>query len=129
AALRATTERIVATGAIGVNFEDGIAGGEGMYGIEEQAARIKAVREATELPLFINARTDLFLRSDRAAHAGLLEEALVRARAYSDAGASGLFVPGLVAEELVARLCEASPLPVNIMMMDGAPSTARLAEL
>ena len=43
--------------------------------------------------------------------------------------ASGLFVPGVVAEPLIVRIAEASPLPVNIMATPGAPDRKRLAEL
>src|SRR5206468_3315422 len=43
--------------------------------------------------------------------------------------ASGLFLPGLVDERLIARACAASPLPVNIMAMIAAPPADRLAEL
>lgn len=132
-ALRETIERVIAAGAIGINFEDQVVGGSGIYCVEEQAARIRAIREtaqATGMPLFINARTDLFLEADsRSAHPALIEDAIERAKAYHAAGASGFFVPGLIDEGLIARLCETSPLPVNIMMMDGAPSMSGLAGL
>jgi methylisocitrate lyase len=59
----------------------------------------------------------------------MVDAALERARAYADAGASGLFVPGVVAEALIARIAEASPLPVNVMAMPASPGRARLAEL
>jgi 2-methylisocitrate lyase-like PEP mutase family enzyme len=59
----------------------------------------------------------------------MVDEALERGAAYSDAGASGLFLPGLVDEALIERACRASPLPVNIMTMIGAPTAARLAGL
>jgi methylisocitrate lyase len=59
----------------------------------------------------------------------MVEAALERARAYADAGASGLFVPGVVAEDLVARIAQASALPVNVMAMPGAPGRRRLGEL
>jgi methylisocitrate lyase len=59
----------------------------------------------------------------------MVDAALERARAYAAAGASGLFVPGVVAENLIARIADASPLPVNIMAMPGVPSRGRLAEL
>ena len=45
------------------------------------------------------------------------------------AGASGLFVPGLVDAALIGRIVEGTPLPVNVMVMDGVPSNDRLAEL
>ena len=50
-------------------------------------------------------------------------------RAYAEAGASGLFVPGLSNETLIAHIAEASPLPVNIMASPAAPNRKRLAAL
>ncbi|HEV2568992.1 isocitrate lyase/phosphoenolpyruvate mutase family protein [Sphingomonas sp.] len=123
----------LAAGVIGCNFEDRVVGGEGLHPVHVQAARVEALRRAAEragIPAFINARTDIFLSSkpdthDRAA----ADHALERARAYAGAGASGFFVPGLADEGLLARICEASPLPVNAMMFPGMPSAKRLAEL
>ena len=108
--------QIVKTGAVGINFEDQIVSGSGLYGIEEQAVRIRAVRAASE-DLFINARTDLFLKQkDASQHAALLDEAIDRAKAFAAAGASGFFVPGLTDLDLIAQICAASPLPVNVML-------------
>lgn len=125
--------KVVDAGAIGINFEDQVVGGSGVYAIEVQAERIRAIRvfaDARDVPFFINARTDLFLQEgDRAKHAGLLDQAIERARAYADAGGSGFFAPGLADDDLIRRLCEASPLPVNIMMMPGVSAPKRLAEL
>jgi methylisocitrate lyase len=59
----------------------------------------------------------------------MVDAALERARAYAEAGASGLFVPGVVADALIARIADASPLPVNIMAMPGVPDRTRLAQL
>lgn len=131
--LTRNTAAVIAAGAVGVNFEDQIVGGEGLYAVADQAARVAAVRAAADAagaPLYINARTDLFLKSKPADHdAALLDAALERARAYADAGASGFFAPFLGDEALIARLCEACPLPVNVMAAGHVPSTARLAEL
>lgn len=127
----AVAEHVAAAGeagAAGCNLEDGIAGGEGLYPADEQARRLAAARAADPL-VFLNARTDPFLRSKPQDHAGLMEDALARAAAYADAGADGIFVPGLADEALIGRFADASPLPVNIMMMPGVPSAARLAEL
>ena len=125
--------RIVRAGAIGVNFEDGVIGGNGLHDMTLQCRRIRAIRaeaEALGVALFINARTDLFLQAgDPASHATLLATATERAKAYADAGASGFFAPGLVDERLIGALCAASPQPVNVMMKAGAPSTSRLAAL
>ncbi|MEA3039616.1 MAG: hypothetical protein QOE79_2129 [Sphingomonadales bacterium] len=126
----ANMARLQATGAVGCNFEDQVVGGSGLHPAETQATRIRAAREAVGADFFINARTDLFLQAPREAHdEALVDAALERARAYAEAGASGLFLPGLVDERLIARACAASPLPINIMAMIGAPPAGRLAGL
>jgi 2-methylisocitrate lyase-like PEP mutase family enzyme len=125
--------RLLASGAVGCNFEDQVVGGDGMHTIGVQSARLTAMRDAATaagVNAFINARSDIFLQAPAEQHsAALVDEALARGRAYADAGANGLFLPGLVDDALIARACEASRLPVNIMMMPGVPVKARLAEL
>lgn len=129
----ASTRRLIGTGAIGMNVEDRIVGGDGLYDIAAQSARIAAIRQATEqagIPLFINARTDLFLReSDRTRHPALLPAALERAQAYAAAGASGFFAPGLVDAASIGTLCRETALPVNVMLLDGAPPARTLGDL
>lgn len=105
------------TGAIGCNFEDQEVGGPDLHPVEHQAARIAAVAGSG---LWVNARTDVFLRravtGENANDRALLGEALERAAAYAEAGASSFFVPGLTDPALIAEVCERSPLPVNAMM-------------
>jgi 2-methylisocitrate lyase-like PEP mutase family enzyme len=128
-----TVSHAIAAGAVGCNLEDQIIGGEGMYAIDAQAARIGAARRAADdagVPIFINARTDVFLLAEPSAHdQRLLEQALQRAGAYRDAGASGIFVPGLVDETLIEDFCRSCPLPVNVMSLDSPPQRQRLAAL
>ena len=52
---------------------------------------------------------------------------LERARAYADAGADGLFAPGLADAALIERLANASPLPLNIIVMSNTPPVDVLA--
>ena len=129
----ANAARVIKAGAIGINFEDRLVDGEGLYPIEEQSARIRAIRKAADdlsVPFFINARTDVFLPLDPATHTEAhLEEAIARAHAYAEAGGSGFFAPGLVNPDFIGRLCTASPLPVNILVWPGVPSAKQLAEL
>ena len=121
----ANMARLAATGAIGCNFEDGVVGGSGLHAIEAQQARIRASREAAGAEFFINARTDIFLSNPPETHDDAkTDEAIARGRAYAEAGANGFFVPGLVDLTLLARICEAVPLPVNAMAFPGAPSAA-----
>jgi 2-methylisocitrate lyase-like PEP mutase family enzyme len=128
-----TVAHAIASGAIGCNLEDQIIGGDGLYSIDDQSRRIRAARQAADgasLPMFINARTDLFLKAAAEHHDDrLVDDALQRAQAYADAGASGIFVPGLVDERLIGCMCTASQLPVNIMVLPAVPTAKRLAEL
>lgn len=129
AEVAANAARAAGAGAVGFNFEDQVVGEAGLHPIATQAARIAAIRAAVPAA-FINARTDIFLQAPAAEHdAAKLDAAIARARAYADAGASGFFAPGLTDEGLIGRLCEASPLPVNIMMFPGVPPVDRLAGL
>lgn len=122
--------RLLQLGIVGINFEDRLVKGQGLYSIDRQARRIEAIRRAATkcgINLFINARTDVFFQAKVAAKA--MGEALDRARAFAAAGASGLFVPGLKDSRLIGRICEDSELPVNVMMMDGVPKVKQLAKL
>ena len=119
--IAANMAALIATGAIGVNFEDRVVGGKGLYEVEVQAARVAAIRQAAEtaaVPVFVNARTDVFFSGSKDAPEVLLQEVLTRAAAYADAGADGLFVPGLTDPDLIAEICARQNLPVNVMRMD-----------
>ena len=121
---------ILETGAVGINYEDGPDENGGVLSTEEQAARIKTIRETADaagVPLFINARTNIFIQAASAQHAALLDEAVARAEAYAAAGASGFFVPGLMDIDLITQLTARVAIPVNIIHLAGAPSTKELA--
>jgi len=112
-------------GAIGCNLEDSFPENGSLRKTTQQVDRIRQAREKadeTNVPFFINARTDVFIQVSQKEHNGsLVERALERAHAYAKAGADGLFVPGLADLALVADLTKASPLPVNIMVSQYAP--------
>jgi 2-methylisocitrate lyase-like PEP mutase family enzyme len=97
----------------------------------DQAVRIRSARRASEtagLPFFINARTDVFFQRRPAKQdEEMVTEVLERAKRYRDAGADGLFVPGLTDSRLIAKLAAASPLPVNILFQEGTPPLNELA--
>lgn len=120
--------RLVATGAVGCNFEDQVVGGEGLHSIAVQSERIAAARQAVGPDFFINVRTDLFLKAPQEAHdEALLGQAMERVFAYAAAGASGFFVPMLGNLDFLQRLCAQSPIPVNFMTYPGCPSNAEVA--
>lgn len=131
--LKINAGRVLDAGAVGINFEDSIVGDDGtLYSTDKQCLRIAALREAGDpagVAFFINARTDLFLVNVGDSHEAFLDEAVERSRAYAEAGARGFFAPGLKEPRLIERLCEASPLPVNIMVMPDTPTNAEMAAL
>ena len=127
----ANVAALAATGAIGCNFEDQVIGTASrmLHPIHDQVARISAIRRTVGTDFFINARTDIFLSAPADMHdAAMVDAAIERARAYADAGASGLFVPGLVDLKLLERVCSGSTLPVNFMAFNGAPGAAQVAQ-
>lgn len=78
---------------------------------------------------FLNARTDLFLKTPATEHSqSHLQDAITRAKAYEQAGADGIFAPGLVNLEFIERLCSAVEIPINIIPLPGCPSTSELAK-
>jgi len=125
--LASNISKLLDLGIIGINFEDRVVKGRGLYDVDRQAKRIAAIRHAAErkgVPLFINARTDVFL-----GNSGDVDEALERAKAYASAGASGFFIPGLTEADHIRRIAEEATLPVNVMVMEGVPSNDKLAKL
>ncbi len=128
-----TVTKVIEVGAVGINIEDQIVGEDELYSIEEQCVRIKAARQAADhasIPIFINARTDVFLKVDPSEQTNRhLEEAINRASAYAKAGANGFFVPGMWDLNHINKICEFSPIPVNIMITSHTPSPKQLAEI
>lgn len=122
--------KILQAGAVGINIEDGLSGGKRqLVGPEQHAAKINAVRNAAQafgVRLFINARTDPFLLKFGPPEE-CLSEAARRAKVYADAGADGIFVPGLTDLALIEKFVQLTPLPVNIMVTQGVPEISDLA--
>lgn len=120
-----TVDAVLEAGAVGINIEDGA------LPPAELIARIGAARRTADragVPMFINARTDVYL-------AGLvtpeqrLVETLHRAHRYLEAGADGVFVPGVGDADTIRALAEAINGPLNVMVGPGSPNTAQLSEL
>ena len=118
-------DAVVAAGAVGINIEDG-------SGTPELLARkIEVARQVADkrnVKLFINARTDVYLKSlvpaeDRVA------ETLRRAALYQAAGADGLFAAGVTSAYEIEAICKGTSLPVNVLGFAGLPSPDELKNL
>ncbi|HEX3423156.1 MAG TPA: isocitrate lyase/phosphoenolpyruvate mutase family protein [Sphingomicrobium sp.] len=108
------------SGAVGCNFEDQVVGGEGLHAIGLQVKRIAAIRKAVGDDFYINARTDLFLKT-QTYDEPLVDEVVERGKAFADAGASGFFVPRLSDPRQIVRVVERVPLPLNLIAFPGSP--------
>jgi 2-methylisocitrate lyase-like PEP mutase family enzyme len=114
--------RVIDAGAVGVNLEDASAPPELL------ARKIRAVRDAVGargVDVFINARTDVYLRGlVRPEQA--VEETIARARIYGEAGCDGLFVPKVTTADDIKAIVRATELPLNVMAMPGIGPIAEL---
>ena len=97
-----------ALGVAGVNLEDSRDGH--LVPASAAAAKISAVKRLSP-DIFVNARVDNLWFAEEAT----IEAVLLRARAYADAGADGIFVPGLVDPEDIRRITADTALPVNVL--------------
>ncbi|MEF9901721.1 isocitrate lyase/PEP mutase family protein [Streptomyces sp. P9-A2] len=125
AGIAETVTGVLAAGAVGINIEDGARPPA------ELAKRLAVARQAADhagVDLFLNARIDTFLF-------GLgdpdtrLKETLARAHMYIEAGADGIFVPGVADTATIAALAGDISMPLNVMAGPGTPTVAELGAL
>jgi 2-methylisocitrate lyase-like PEP mutase family enzyme len=130
---RAVTD-VIEAGAVGVNIEDSRPDVPGrLFDAAAQCERLAAARasaDATPVPLYVNARCDVWFGADAASWSGdQLSEGLARAAAYVEAGADGVFLPGLLDADTLATICREIPAPVNVMLWPGLPPVDELAAI
>jgi 2-methylisocitrate lyase-like PEP mutase family enzyme len=122
-----TVRRTIAAGAVGGNVEDGTRS------LAEAVANVEAAvaaGEAERVPFVLNARADVFLHADGRGHEVLLADAIARGRAFLEAGASCVFVPGLFDAATVTRLVEGiGDRRVSLIGVPGSLSGAELGAL
>ncbi|MFI9612307.1 isocitrate lyase/phosphoenolpyruvate mutase family protein [Streptomyces sp. NPDC052023] len=110
--------QLAVVGAVGVNLEDGLGPAA------RHAAKIAAVKSAAP-GLFVNARTDTYWlgAGDRR------KETLTRLDAYQQAGADGVFVPGLADPTRIAALVKHLDAPLNVLHSPSGPTLTQLTDL
>jgi 2-methylisocitrate lyase-like PEP mutase family enzyme len=127
-----TARAVIEAGAIGMNLEDTTGdSARPLAELHRQLEKIRAVREAAnqmKVPLVLNARTDVYLLQvgDPATR---YDESLRRLRAYRDAGADCVFLPGLRDAPTIGRLVADLRCPLNILTGPGSPSVPELHRL
>ncbi len=117
---------LMEAGVVGINIEDG---GDAPELLARKIAACRAAADAAGVQLFINARCDVYLRGLAEPGALRVEETLRRAALYQQAGASGLFAPGVTDEGEIAALAGSTSMPLNVLARVNLAAPARLAEL
>ncbi len=124
-----TVEAIIAAGAVGINIEDSTKQQEkSLVDVSFQVELLKAISEmalSMDIPLVVNARTDVFLLAI-GDPADRFEHAEQRANAYRQAGADCIFPIGVSDASAIAGLVKAIPGPINIL---AGPTTLSIPEL
>lgn len=122
-----TVRRAIGVGVVGANLEDQLR--PLPAAVAAVAAAVRA-GEAEGVPFVLNARTDAFVRGGDRSRRELVTEAVERGRAFLDAGAACVFVPGLLDEPTVAELVDGiGERRVSVINVPGSLPQARLAEL
>jgi 2-methylisocitrate lyase-like PEP mutase family enzyme len=122
-----TTRRAISAGVVGGNLEDR------MRPLDEAVAAVEAVQRAgadAGIDFVLNARTDAFvLAGPDADRSAVLDEAVTRGRAYLEAGAPVVFVPGVVAREEISALVDGlGPQKLSVISVPGISLPARELE-
>ncbi|GLW90403.1 isocitrate lyase/PEP mutase family protein [Actinokineospora globicatena] len=123
-----TVRRAIGVGVVGANLEDQVKP------LAEAAAQVAAVIEAAAaegVPDFVlNARTDVFVKAGDRDPAEVLADAIARSRAYLDAGAPVVFVPGKLDTDQVTALVDAvGPQRLTLIAIPGTPALSELERL
>lgn len=130
-AVVAMVRAVLAAGAVGINLEDKLPAGPGLFPTETQVRKIEAVRAAgaaAGVPVVINARTDAF-RLGLGDPTQRLREAIARSTAYRDAGADCVYPMGVADSDSISTFVTAVKCPVNVMVRPGLPPLAELERL
>jgi 2-methylisocitrate lyase-like PEP mutase family enzyme len=117
--------RLLDLGVAGINIEDGPAP------LTLLASKIEAIRSAVNragADLFVNARTDIFL-AGLAEESKRVDESIARARVYANAGADGVFIPGIANALDIETVAGSISLPLNVMAWSGFPNGDELGTL
>lgn len=104
--------QLAAAGVAGVNLEDSLDGR--LVAPAAFAAKVAEVKRRNR-DVFLNARVDNYwFHEDEE-----LDAVLERASTYVDAGADGIFVPGLTDAATIRSITRALVVPVNVLAIPG----------
>lgn len=122
-----TTRLAIAAGVVGANVEDRLKP------LAESIPTVEAIVKAAEaegVPFALNARTDAFVRGGGRPVEESIADAIQRGRAFLDAGATAVFVPGILDANITRQLVEGiGERKVSVIGLPGALSAAAYEDL
>lgn len=122
-----TVRKAIGVGVVGANIEDQ------MRPIAEAAANVESIMKVAAeegVDFVLNARTDAFVKAGDREPDHVLADAVERGKAFLDAGAPVVFVPGKLDDRQVSTLVDAfGPQRLTLIGLPGIPPLARLEEL
>ncbi len=124
--------QVMHAGAVGINFEDSSFEGGPLQPIDFQCERIQAIRNMADkegIPLVINARIDVFMRSADITRSEKIAETISRGTAYLDAGADCLYPIGPGDVETLKKIRDETEAPINVYASKLAASMKELAAI
>lgn len=119
-----TIRRAIGLGVVGANVEDRLRP------FDEAVARVQAIMAAANdegIAFQLNARTDAIARAGDRPLKVSIDDAISRGRAFLDAGAALVFVPGALTRQVIEPLVEG--LGRGKLSVIGAPGALPAAEL
>ena len=131
--LRENIKLLLNTGIVGINIEDADHKINGLQSVETQSNKIRLIRKVSDemdIHLFINARSDVYVRGKSFVTAeAKFGEIIKRGMAYKEAGADCFFPITLTQEEYIKELIAQLKLPLNILAIPGIPDLKTLNKL
>ncbi len=127
--IAAHIKKIADLGAVGINIEDSIVNKKrALLNAQEFAKTISTIKRELEqdnIDIFLNVRTDAFLLG----HLNAVDETKKRLQFFEEAGADGIFIPGIEKEDDIKKITESTKLPINVMCMPNLPNFEKLKKL
>lgn len=129
AQLKDNIKMLLDAGAVGLNIEDSEDHGKTMIPVYEQCLKIEAIREVGiqyDIPVVINARTDLFFQP---AQSNTMDLVVERANAYQAAGADCVYPIMIHSCSEIVQLLERVNVPINVLLYGSIRDLNELQEL
>jgi 2-methylisocitrate lyase-like PEP mutase family enzyme len=130
--LKENIKKLIDTGIAGINFEDSHHELQGLVPVKEQCekiALIRSVAESTGSHLFINARSDVYIKSPNLTEEEKLKQVIERGQGYKEAGADGFYPITLKSKADIETVIKEVSLPVNILLIPGIPDFETLKQI